>query len=207
MVPTAHVQPAWPRAVGRVCGGLLVLLTLAACGGQGRGDSRQRSEENIKVLLRGLQSQRYGLSRPWPSRVDGKRLLLWLIPEHVIHTSDSDLAVYFSPGDATRSVAEAGGTARFGSLSFEDLRKEETDVDPLTSYQGPSTRALRESGPGSAADIPLMADLTFRDGAIVGFASGQVRWMSRADLGLGPTDPIKPGEGSASPTLRWLAER
>jgi hypothetical protein len=56
------------------------------------------------------------------------------------------------------------------------------------------------------AGAPVIADLSFDDVAIVGFTSGQVRAMTRDDLGLGPDDPLVAGDASKSPLLRELGE-
>jgi len=53
--------------------------------------------------------------------------------------------------------------------------------------------------------VPLIADLSFPDLAIVGWSNGNIRTMTRKQLGLGPHDPIVAGEASKSEILRQFS--
>jgi hypothetical protein len=96
-----------------------------------------------------------------------------------------------------------GGPTQVGAVQRARL-----DVRHLTSYVGRrnAEEAYRLTEARPATPQPLFADLHWPDGAIVAFTDHSVRRMSRAELGLGPDDPIVAGESSRSPILRQLSE-
>ena len=134
-------------------------------------------------------------------------IVLWpLVAGSVQLEAPGALEIFFSPADTNApprpSVEEFRALTRERLASNENFRR-------FTSYAG-HRRGVPSAPPSGAdglpRDEPWIADLSFPDGAVIGFAGGRVEFLSREELGLGPDDPIVAGEGSRSPILRTLAE-
>lgn len=162
----------------------------------------------LRALLRCYLEDGAGVTKPWPP-FDGKRFVLWVVAAGRIDRRDEQqLQMLFSPADRVHGWATSGGVAAYAALDREVLRDPNARLDHLTSYVGRrnATAGVRLTPDDLAAGAPAIADLQFPDCAIVGFVSGEVRVLTRADLGLGPTDPIVAGDASRSPLLRALGE-
>ena len=94
-------------------------------------------------------------------------------------------------------------------MTLDSLRSEAADLSALTSYLG--RRNGEKAHTLTAAELergaPVIADLSFPDGAIVGFTSGTVKWMTREDLGIPAGQPIAPGEASPSEIMKQFADK
>ena len=172
-------------------------------------DARKASMKNVSDMIRLYQAHGAGLSKPWP-KYNGKRFILWLVATNTIDRASPDaLAILFSAGDRTRGVEKAGGPAAYQRVTLDSLRSESADLGGLTSYLG--RRNGEKAHMLTAAELergaPIIADLSFPDGAIVGFTGGAVKWMTREDLGIAPGQPIAPGEASPSEILRAFADK
>lgn len=157
--------------------------------------ARTRSADNLQSLAL------LALAHPRTLGATGKRFVLSLAS--AVGPDPRNHDVFFSPGDATRSRERAGGAAAFGALTPQRLADPAADLDRFTSYvgsAGPSTPAVSPHGRA------LFADLSFDDVAIVAFADGRVETLTRKDLGLSDSDPLRVGPTSKSPLLRTLAE-
>ena len=166
-----------------------------------------KSSDNISGLLKVFIGTRM-VHLPWPP-YSGKRFVLSLATRGALDRRDpKQLVMLFSPGDSTRSLADAGGVAAYEAVTKDSLRDDGPDVSRLTSYVGrrnsePDRKLTSEQ---LLAGAPVIADLSFKDIAIVGFTTGEVKVMSREQLGLGPDDPIVAGDASKSAILRVLGE-
>lgn len=168
--------------------------------------ARTKSEDHVRSLLHLLTSAG-GSSKPLPP-YEGKAFVLALVATGEIdRRSPRELHLLFSWGDADRRLEAAGGVGAYARISLESLRAPDPGRAALTSYAGPRRGEVERAGaPGAALEgIPLIGDLSFPDGAIVGFADGRARWLDREALGLGPDDPIVAGDGSRSPLLQRLS--
>jgi hypothetical protein len=167
-----------------------------------RGDLT-KSQANVRALV--VLHMDAMLNDRVPT-VGGRAFVLWpLVAGTISPDAPGSLEVFFSPAD--RGALERALTRRdaFRALTEERLRSG-ADLRQLTSYVGrglePADRARDRAG----GAVPWIADLHFPGGVLVGFADGNVKWLTRADLGLGPSDPIVAGPASRSPLLRQLAE-
>ncbi len=168
---------------------------------------RRKSKDNVHSLLMHYIAGGAGLERPWPA-YSGKALVLWLVAANLLDRRDpKQLEALFSPSDGARSLAKAGGVEAYAQVTLESLKTADPRRGVLTSYVGRRnaerahviTRALESPG------VPVIADLSFPDGAIIGYTSGEAKWLTREELGLGPNDPIVAGDASKSPILRHLS--
>jgi hypothetical protein len=167
-----------------------------------------KSADNVSALLKYYIADGAGIVRPWPM-FNGKAFVLWLVATDQLDRRDPrQLVILFSPHDAERSLEKAGGVAAYAGLNLDSLRSGGIDVSKLTSYVGRRNREKEHLLSASELErgAAVIADLSFGDVAIVGFVNGQVKTMTKADLGLGPDDPLVAGDASKSPILRDLGE-
>lgn len=194
----------------------IVLVAVVWVIDAGRMDEEQvrrgrimKSTDNVRTLMVILTGSGVGLEKPWPG-VKGKRFVLWLVATNKISKTDVDqLQLLFSPGDRVHSLARAGGPSAYANLTLAKLQDPAFDVGALTSYAGPGddvgTPVVEIARP--TEDRPLLADLSFPVGVILGFASGKARWVSAAELGLPQDQPIVVGAASPVEMLRHLSSR
>ena len=162
----------------------------------------QTSHEQMRMLLFYFTSNGVGSKQPWPS-VGGKNFVLWLVAKgYMARDVDTSLQALFSKGDKAHRYP---GMAAYKDLTVEKLAG--LRFPALTSYAGRrNAEAAHALTPQilAAGKAPVLADLHYPGGAIVGFTDGTVRWMSLKDLGLSPGDPLVAGDASKSPLLRSL---
>ena len=188
---------------------LVVLAALILCARPTVADpwasARAKSMDNVRTLLLYYTYSGAGLERSWPG-YNGKDFVLSLIATNKISKNDDkQLEIRFSPADERRSVAQAGGAAAYAGIGKSVLSDGKVDLSALTSYVGPRRARPSMTAAEKALGAPMIADLSFTDGAIVGFADGRVKWLTRAELGLARYDPIAAGDASKSPILRMLS--
>jgi hypothetical protein len=115
-----------------------------------------------------------GLEKPWP-KYSGKAFVLWLVASNKLDRRDArQLEILFSPADAARSLAKAGGVEAYAKLTLEALKQADPARGALTSYAG-RRNAEREhvlTAEEQSRMAAILADLSLPDGAIVGFAGG-----------------------------------
>jgi hypothetical protein len=212
--PPAKPPPSrWPVAlavvlfVGFLAGSAVLLVTREAaavvpdaCGEAGRAVAVQ----NVKNLLE-WHMNLVTANRRYPP-VGGKGFVLWpLVSGKVDFDMPGLVPLFFSPADK-------GALARASLDDYRGLTKlslrSSGNVSRLTSFVGRRAPADPSEGPGHPlpGSTPLLADLHFPGGAIVGFANGEVKWLTRPELGLAPEEAIVAGPDSKSPILRDLAE-
>ena len=165
-----------------------------------------KSKDNVRSLILFLRASDRGVKTPLPV-YEGKSFLLWFVAAIMIDRRDARmLGLLFSPADRERSLAKAGGIEAYRDVTLESLRLPDPARDRLTSYAGPRRSGVAAAPPANKGEdgVPLIADLAFPDGAIVGFAGGKSKWLTREELGLGPADPLIAGAASKSPILRQL---
>jgi hypothetical protein len=185
-----------------VAGGAAVHLGATVSGEVREKAARAKAADNLSSVIKFLLASG---ERP---EFHGKRSLLSLVASGRIDARhEGNLEVLFSPRDSTRSVAKAGGAEAFRRMTIETLRDPSFDPRPFTSYAGPRSvpdgeRAAIESRHGT----PLLADLSFGDGALVAFTDGRVAFLTREDLGLSAGSRIAVGPSSASLLLRSLSD-
>jgi hypothetical protein len=163
----------------------------------------ESSREQMRYLLKlFLSTPRSAPGAPWPA-LDGKNFLLWIVAvDQLDRTTDGTLRQLFSPADRQCVYP---GLAAYAAVTHESLRT--TRHPRLTSYAG-RRNAQREhsiTAAELAEGAALIADLSFHDGALIGYSDGSVRWLTRRELCLGPHDPIVAGDASRSPLLRRLS--
>lgn len=162
---------------------------------------RTKSIDNLRALTMYLTD--IALNKGFPP-VSGRAFVLWPVamrvadPVQVARASD-----FLSPADKgagpAPTVQDYEGVTKAALKAGGDFRR-------LTSYVGRRNAEKEYVLTMSDVEEPILADLHFADGAIVAFVSGKVRWLTREELGLGPTDPIVAGEASLSPLLKKLSE-
>ena len=164
---------------------------------------QESSREQLKYLLYLYRAYKPPAGQPQHPALDGKRFVLFLVAVNQLErTNEGPLKMLFSPAD--RALAFPGA-ASYSGVTLEALAQR--SFPALTSYAG-RRNAVKELAitPTSAPDkTALLADLSFPDGALVGFLDGKVRYLNRQALGLGPTDPIVAGPTSQSLLLQTLS--
>ena len=164
---------------------------------------QETSREQMRYWLSLYRSYKPPAGRPAHPALDGKRFVLFLVAVNQLErANEGSLAMLFSPADKTLKLP---GAAAYAGVTLEALAQR--SFPALTSYAGrrnatPELAITPTSPPEKTA---LIADLSFPDGALVGFLDGKVRYLNRRDLGLGPTDPIAAGPASKSPLLQTLS--
>lgn len=168
-----------------------------------------RSMDNLMSITRLHLMEGPGVAS-WPS-VSGKAFVLWhLAVGRIDRRAPGILEVFFSPGDALRR-ADRINPERWDEVTRNALLEGRLDLSSLTSYAGRRNgeKEHRLTSDDLSAGAPVLADLSFQDEGfvLVAFSNGRVQRMTRADLGLGPDDPIVVGDASRSPILRHLSDR
>src|SRR5262245_26234021 len=169
-------------------------------GEQGRAVAIQ----NVKNLLEWHRNL-VTANRRYPP-VGGKSFVLWpLVSGKVDFDTPGLVPLFFSPADM--GALQKANLEDYRGLTKLTLRGG-ADISRLTSFVGRRAPDDPSEGPGNTlpGSTPLIGDLPFPCGAIVGFANGEVKWLTRTELGLAPDDPIIVGPDSRSPILRDLAE-
>jgi hypothetical protein len=184
---------------------MLVKRQVAVVSPDDRGEKgRAVAIQNVKNLLEWHRNI-VNANRRYPP-VGGKAFVLWpLVSGKVDYDTPGLVPLFFSPADT--GALQKANLDDYRGLTKLTLRGS-ADVSRLTSFVGRRAPADPSDGPGKAlpGSTPLIGDIHFPDGAIVGFANGEVKWLTRAELGLAPDDPITVGPDSKSPILRDLAE-
>jgi hypothetical protein len=164
---------------------------------------QETSREQMKYLIYLMKALKPAAGTPQFPALDGKNFVLWLVASGQLEKhNEGPLAMLFSPADRR---LKPPGAAPYAAVTPEALRTQRFAT--LTSYAG-RRNAVKElaitpaSPPSTTA---LLADLSFSDGALVGFLDGKVRYLNRRDLGLSPTDPVVAGPASRSPLLQTLS--
>ena len=163
---------------------------------------RTKSVDNVSGMLKFFLADGLGVSKPWPA-YNGKNFTLWLVAANKIdRRDDKQLQVLFSPGDQYYTFDKADGVKGFASLTLELLRTENTDLIKLTSYAGRRNKEkehLLSSSELSKGAIVLCDDddgpLHHKDGLVIGYSSGQARFVEWSDLGMGPPADEKDPQG------------
>ena len=165
---------------------------------------RRRSRENLEYLAKKFVE--LAKERPWP-RGSGRAFVLSLVASGQLERSDGDLGRLFSPADKTRSLESAGGASAYGAVNRESLSSG-MEVEQLTSYVGRRNSEKEHiiTSTEGAAGTPILADLSFDEGVLVGYSNGTVKWHSRAELGVSSGETITVGDRSKSPLLRDLGD-
>jgi prepilin-type N-terminal cleavage/methylation domain-containing protein len=150
----------------------------------------------------------------WPL-FDGKRFVLAAVASGWVDaTNPQNLEVFFCPGDVIHTLEEAD-LAVYRGLTPAGLAA--IDPRPLTSYAGRRNQDPdhRVTAARLKAGAPLFCDdddgaLHHTDGLVVGYANGQARFVTYAELGMAPpedeNDP-RPflGDAATAPALQGLA--
>ncbi len=196
---TTFLKRQWAESAkspGRYMKGLLAGQRVAA--------DQARSIDNIRKILTALNKPNTGGYPPY----SGKAFIVALVADGRLDVrGEAHLEILFSPADRHRSLASVG-RSRYDAIASGEFSRVD-DFSDLTSYAGrrnaeAAYRLASEDGSGSE---PLVADLHFRDVAIVGFANGSVRVMTRSQLGLGDGDSIAAVADSNSGILRALSNK
>jgi len=169
--------------------------------------AKAKSIDNLRTLGLYFVAAGLGLEKPWP-KYSGKAFVLWLVASNKIDRRDpKQLEILFSPADDTRSLEKAGGVEAYAKLTLESLKTPDPTLGALTSY-AVRRNAEREhflTAEEQSRGAAILADLSFADGAVVAFVGGSAKWLTRAELGLGPDDPIVAGDASKSPILQHFS--
>jgi hypothetical protein len=164
---------------------------------------QESSREQLKYLLYLYRAYKPPAGAPLHPALDGKRFVLYLVAVNQLErTNEGPLKMLFSPAD--RALAFPG-TASYAGVTLEALAQR--SFPALTSYAGRrnAVKELAITATSAPDKTALFGDLSFSDGALVGFLDGKVRYLNRQGLGLGPTDPIVAGPTSKSPLLQTLS--
>ena len=177
-----------------------------------KGLRRQRitkSIDNVRTMLLYYAGAGAGVEKAWPP-YGGKRFVLWLVAKNLIARSDEkQLSILFSPADESRGLIKAGGLKAFEKLTLPALRDPATDVSALTSYAGRRNDEKEHvlTAAEQVASAPILADLSFPGGVVLGYSGGAARWVSAEELGLPPGQPIVVGDASPNEMLKHLSDR
>lgn len=129
--------------------------------------------------------------------------MLHLVAAGLLNVGDDrQRALLFAPN---AFATDDPGPQAYARVTRETLATQRFPT--LTSLAGRRmTRSTyRFTFEGQERGIPLFADVSYPDVAIVAFSSGQVLELGRADLGLGRDDPVEVGPASRSELLRHLS--
>ncbi len=192
------MSPKWIAVIG--CTVIVLLLLgfatfLIAMPSINERALRAKSKDNLRTLLTLAMSERDGAPALDLPTLHGRSWILALVATGRL---DSRNATHLVCLFSTTQDGEID-PAEYQALTLERLQTER--FPHLTGYAGPGERE-----PGWKGARPLIGDLTFEDGAIIGFSDGTVRWVERDELGLGDDDPIQAGPASKSPLLRMLSD-
>ncbi len=82
-------------------------------------------------------------------------------------------------------------------------------MSALTSYAGRRNDEKEHilSSAEQMANAPIIADLSFPGGLVLGYCGGAARWVSAEELGLPPDQPIVVGDASPIEMLKHLSDR
>jgi hypothetical protein len=196
--------------------GTLVVLAAMGAAITPRVQEKARQAEsmnnvrNLAILL-AERSMRKGFP-PF----NGKNFVLSLAAYHVIDTRNhGNLEVFFSPGDMLYGLWRTN-RARYAEVTVQALRAGE-DFHELTSYAGRrnADRDYMITPDALQLDVPMICDdddgaLHHRDGLVVGYTSGAVRFVPWEQLGMSPQgDPNDPepflGDDAQVEALRALS--
>lgn len=165
---------------------------------------RTKSIDNVRSLIMFYLGADIPIAKPWP-KFNGKAFILWLVATGNIPRKDADaLQILFSPADETRSLEKAGGVAAYEKVTLQALMQGGQDWGVLTSYVGRGAAGPDAKIAGDEA-VPIIADVSFEDGAVVGYTNGAARWLTREELGIPAGVPITVGPDSPSPILRQFS--
>lgn len=160
--------------------------------------SERVSNVRALTMLIAMRADRRGTWPPW----NGKRFVLSVVAYGDVKLEKPEyVQVFFGDYRKPGALPEAS--------AYSDITEESLTTLPvagLTSYAGRRNAEARYRLPaGEAPHVPILADLSLPDLAIVGFASGRVQVLERDELGLAPEDPIVVGDESRSGILRALS--
>jgi len=168
-----------------------------------------KSIDNVRTMLLYFTGAGCGLEKAWP-KYGGKRFVLWLVATNKLSKMDAkELSILFSPGDGAHDLEKAGGIKAYESLTVPALKDPAIDVSALTSYAG-RRNAEKEhilSAAEQQANAPILADLSFPGGVVLGYVGGGAKWVSAEELGLAPDQPIVVGDASPNEMLQHLSDR
>ena len=151
--------------------------------------------QNLSQLVRIYVAERAG-SPDWEPESGTALFLAWRKARNPIREGEEPILL--CPADPLAAFP----------LTPEALSSYDT-VDPASAPPGLCSYAGRDYGAfplskDAASREPVGACIHHRDGANVAFDDGRTQFLSRADLGLAPGDPIDVGPQSKSPLLRKL---
>jgi hypothetical protein len=169
----------------------------------GMNQGQETSREQMKYLVSLFRSYKPKAGAPqWPA-LDGKNFVVWLVAVGQLEQgNEGPLKMLFSPAD---KALKFPGAAAYAAITPEALARER--FPKLTTYAGRRNGAqgLAITPQSPPATTALLADLSFEGGALVAFLDGKVKYLTRKDLGLAPTDPLVAGPASKSPLLQTLS--
>ena len=106
-------------------------------------------------------------------------------------------------------LAKAGGAGAYAALTKASLKDSSIDVSALTSYAGRRNdeREHLLTALDQQNNAPIIADLSFPGGVILGYVGGAAKWVTAEELGLPPDQPIIVGDASPVEALRHLSDK
>ena len=182
----------------------LMVIMLIPTMDSGRKRGRSPEAENLSSLTMMMLARSLDREQGYPP-YSGRAFVLAVIADGIVDPgAPGALDVFFSPKDDSRGPRPF--VEEYQALTPARL-KAGGDFYRFTSYVGrrnadPDARFTRNSPDG-----PILADLVSHPhGAYVAFRDGRVEYLKRAELGLGPDEPMVAGPTSRSPILRLLGD-
>jgi type II secretory pathway pseudopilin PulG len=170
---------------------------------------RAKSTDNVRSLCQFMQSDVGIEVGKWPP-YNGKNFVLSLVATNTLNRANTDnLAILFSPGDSNYTLG-AVSKKDYEAVTTEALKTEgHEEFLKLTSYAG---RRNREKGHKITAKAVEVGSLIICDdddgplhhsqGMVMGYTSGQAKFVKWSDLGISPPDSEDPKDllGDNAPT-------
>lgn len=153
---------------------------------------RTKSSDNVQQLLKYYIADGAGVAKAWP-QFNGKNFVLYLVAFGKIdRRDDKQLQALFSPGD-TKYGWEAVGLKAYTGLTRDSIRTENQEYLKLTSYAGRrnATDGHRLTPDELSKGAMCICDdddgpLHHPDGLVIGYTSGQAKFVEWADLDMSP---------------------
>lgn len=166
---------------------------------------REKAKDNLRVLIMHIvRESRSGGLPPY----GGRSFVLSVIANGNLNAGAAEeRALLFGPAVPASDRAEAAAYREVTKAALAEGR--DWSKKGLTTHAGRRNDEAKYkiSLPSQLFGTIILADLSFEDVVIAGYTDGEVKELTREDLGLGPDDPFTVGDGAKSELLKKLSLR
>lgn len=141
----------------------------------------------------------------FPKKYAGVNLLLYLYKAKHLAMAEDNLKLLFCPGDGKDAWETSGGIKAFEEVDLDRAGEYGTLSSYAGRFQTDRECAAIKSDTKPQAMIADDSDDHHRDGFVVAYSTGAVKWKHKFDdWNVDPDTEIKVGEGSEIPDLKCL---